>query len=101
VGYSDSNKDGGYWMANWALEKGQQALGEVCREYDVDMRILHGRGGTVGRGGGHSNEAILALSPVSNDGRIRFTEQGEGVSFRYSLASIARRQLEQIVNAGL
>src|SRR5699024_3035029 len=99
VGYSDTNKDGGYWMANWALEKGQQALGEVCREYDVDMRIFHGRGGTVGRGGGHSNEAILALPPVSNDGRIRFTEQGEVISFRYSLASIARRHLEQIVNA--
>ena len=99
VGYSDSNKDGGYWMANWALEKGQQDLGEVCREYNVDMRIFHGRGGTVGRGGGRSNEAILALPPVSNNGRIRFTEQGEVISFRYSLASIARRHLEQIVNA--
>ncbi len=99
LGYSDSNKDGGYWMANWALEKAQQDLGRVCREYDMDFRLFHGRGGTVGRGGGRSNKAILALPPISNNGRIRFTEQGEVISFRYSLASITRRHLEQIVNA--
>lgn len=99
LGYSDSNKDGGYWMANWALEKAQQKLGAVCREYDIDFRLFHGRGGTVGRGGGRSNQAILALPPISNNGRIRFTEQGEVISFRYSLASITRRHLEQIVNA--
>jgi len=99
LGYSDSNKDGGYWMANWALEKAQQQLGKVCRDYDTDFRLFHGRGGTVGRGGGRSNEAILALPPVSNNGRIRFTEQGEVISFRYSLTSIAHRHLEQIVNA--
>ncbi len=99
LGYSDSNKDGGYWMANWALEKAQLNLGKVCREYDMDFRLFHGRGGTVGRGGGRSNEAILALPPISNNGRIRFTEQGEVISFRYSLPSITRRHLEQIVNA--
>ena len=99
LGYSDSNKDGGYWMANWALEKAQHSLGKVCREYEVDFRLFHGRGGTVGRGGGRSNQAILALPPVSNNGRIRFTEQGEVISFRYSLAPITRRHLEQIVNA--
>ncbi len=99
LGYSDSNKDGGYWMANWALEKAQQSLGEVCRKYDIDFRLFHGRGGTVGRGGGRSNQAILALPPISNNGRIRFTEQGEVISFRYSLPSITRRHLEQIVNA--
>ncbi len=99
LGYSDSNKDGGYWMANWALEKAQQKLGAVCREYDIDFRLFHGRGGTVGRGGGRSNEAILALPPISNNGRIRFTEQGEVISFRYSLSAITRRHLEQIVNA--
>lgn len=99
LGYSDSNKDGGYWMANWALEKAQRSLGKVCRRYEVDFRLFHGRGGTVGRGGGRSNEAILALPPISNNGRIRFTEQGEVISFRYSLASITRRHLEQIVNA--
>ncbi|MCW9708610.1 phosphoenolpyruvate carboxylase [Fodinibius salsisoli] len=99
LGYSDSNKDGGYWMANWALEQGQQDLGKVCRKYDVDFRLFHGRGGTVGRGGGRSNQAILALPPISNNGRIRFTEQGEVISFRYSLPDITRRHLEQIVNA--
>ncbi|HKK46191.1 MAG TPA: phosphoenolpyruvate carboxylase [Balneolaceae bacterium] len=99
LGYSDSNKDGGYWMANWALEKAQQDLGEVCRKYDIDFRLFHGRGGTVGRGGGRSNQAILALPPISNNGRIRFTEQGEVISFRYSLPSITHRHLEQIVNA--
>ena len=99
LGYSDSNKDGGYWMANWALEKAQRDLGKECREFKVDFRLFHGRGGTVGRGGGRSNQAILALPPISNNGRIRFTEQGEVISFRYSLAPITRRHLEQIVNA--
>src|SRR5699024_6291719 len=99
VGYSDSNKDGGYWMANWALEKGQKDPGEVCRDYNVDMRIFHGRGGTVGRGGGRSNDAILALSPVRYNAGIEFTQNGAVISFTYTLASIARRHLEQIVNA--
>jgi len=99
LGYSDSNKDGGYWMANWALQKGQMELGRVLRKHDVDFRIFHGRGGTVGRGGGRSNRAILALPSVSNNGRIRFTEQGEIISFRYSLPDITRRHLEQVVNA--
>lgn len=99
LGYSDSNKDGGYWMANWALQKGQMELGRVLREYDVDFRLFHGRGGTVGRGGGRSNRAILALPSISNNGRIRFTEQGEIISFRYSLPDITRRHLEQVVNA--
>ncbi|WP_234567242.1 phosphoenolpyruvate carboxylase [Rhodohalobacter sp. 614A] len=99
LGYSDSNKDGGYWMANWALQKGQMELGRVLRDYGVDFRLFHGRGGTVGRGGGRSNRAILALPSISNNGRIRFTEQGEIISFRYSLPEITRRHLEQIVNA--
>lgn len=99
LGYSDSNKDGGYWMANWALDKAQYELGSVCRKYDVDFRLFHGRGGTVGRGGGQSNQAIVAMPAVANNGRIRFTEQGEVISFRYMLASITHRHLEQIVNA--
>ncbi len=99
LGYSDSNKDGGYWMANWALQKAQLQLGDVLRRHEVDFMLFHGRGGTVGRGGGHSNKAILALPSVSNTGRIRFTEQGEIISFRYSLPDITRRHLEQIVNA--
>lgn len=99
LGYSDSNKDGGYWMANWALQKAQLELGEVLRKHKIDFRLFHGRGGTVGRGGGRSNRAILALPSISNTGRIRFTEQGEIISFRYSLPDITRRHLEQVVNA--
>ncbi|TVQ66962.1 MAG: phosphoenolpyruvate carboxylase [Balneolaceae bacterium] len=99
LGYSDSNKDGGYWMANWSLQKAQTELGTMLRRKEVDFRLFHGRGGTVGRGGGRSNRAILALPAISNNGRIRFTEQGEIISFRYSLPEITRRHLEQIVNA--
>lgn len=99
LGYSDSNKDGGYWMANWALDKAQYELGTVCRNHEVDFRLFHGRGGTVGRGGGQSNQAIVAMPTVANNGRIRFTEQGEVISFRYMLSSITHRHLEQIVNA--
>lgn len=99
LGYSDSNKDGGYWMANWALQKAQLRLGKVLQKHDVDFRLFHGRGGSVGRGGGRSNRAILALPSISNNGRIRFTEQGEIISFRYSLPDITRRHLEQVVNA--
>ena len=99
LGYSDSNKDGGYWMANWALQKAQLELGDVMRKHKTDFRLFHGRGGTVGRGGGRSNRAILALPAISNNGRIRFTEQGEIISFRYSLPDITRRHLEQIINA--
>ena len=99
LGYSDSNKDGGYWTANWTLNKAQYDLGMVCRKYDIDFRLFHGRGGTIGRGGGQSNKAILAMPPVSNNGRIRFTEQGEVISFRYSLETIAHRHLEQLVHA--
>ncbi|NNE33689.1 MAG: phosphoenolpyruvate carboxylase [Rhodothermales bacterium] len=101
LGYSDSNKDGGYLMANWALHQAQHRLGKVCREYSVDFRLFHGRGGTVGRGGGRANEAILAMPQQSTNGRMRFTEQGEVISFRYASAEIAHRHLEQIVNATL
>ncbi len=99
LGYSDSNKDGGYWMANWALHRAQDALGRVCRRSAIDFRLFHGRGGTVGRGGGRANQAILAMPPAVHNGRIRFTEQGEVISFRYALPEIAHRHLEQIVNA--
>lgn len=99
LGYSDSNKDGGYWMANWALHKAQGAISRVARRNGVGVRLFHGRGGTVGRGGGRANQAILAMPPEAHNGGIRFTEQGEVISFRYALAAIARRHLEQIVHA--
>ena len=101
LGYSDSNKDGGYWMANWALHKSIHRLGTTCTEHDVDVRLFHGRGGTVGRGGGHTNQAIRALPSAVHNGRIRFTEQGEIISFRYALPDIARRHVEQLVSATL
>jgi phosphoenolpyruvate carboxylase len=101
LGYSDSNKDGGYWMANWALHKAINDLGIVCDTHDVDLRLFHGRGGTVGRGGGRTSQAIRALPPVVHNGRIRMTEQGEIISFRYALPDIARRHVEQLVNATL
>lgn len=99
LGYSDSNKDGGYWMANRALHLAQDALGRVCAKHGVDLRLFHGRGGTVGRGGGRANRAILSTPDAVHNGRIRFTEQGEVISFRYGLPDIARRHLEQIVSA--
>jgi phosphoenolpyruvate carboxylase len=101
LGYSDSNKDGGYWMANWALHRAQAGLARVCAEHGVELRLFHGRGGTVGRGGGRAGQAILAMPAAVHNGRIRFTEQGEVISFRYGREEIARRHLEQIVHAQL
>ncbi len=101
LGYSDSNKDGGYWMANWALHKAIDRLGKMATKHDIDQRLFHGRGGTVGRGGGHTYQAIRAMPPSIHNGRIRFTEQGEIISFRYALPDIARRHVEQLVSAML
>ena len=101
LGYSDSNKDGGFWMANWALHKGQELLSEVSRQNNIKVRVFHGRGGSVGRGGGRANQAIFAIPIQSRSGSMRFTEQGEVISFRYARPFIARRHLEQIVNAVL
>ncbi len=99
LGYSDSNKDGGYWVANWLLHRAQREVSDVCERSGIESRLFHGRGGTIGRGGGRANRAILAAPRESRTGRIRFTEQGEVISFRYSLAAIAHRHIEQIINA--
>ena len=99
LGYSDSNKDGGYWMANWALHKAKRHIGKICKDAGIDLRLFHGRGGTVGRGGGRAGQAIIAMPRIIHNGRIRFTEQGEVISFRYALPAIAHRHLEQIVRA--
>jgi len=101
VGYSDSNKDGGYTTANWELHLAQRALAAVCREQGVSLTLFHGRGGTVGRGGGPTNRAVLAQPPESVGGRLRLTEQGESVTNRYSNPALARRHLEQLVHAVL
>jgi phosphoenolpyruvate carboxylase len=101
LGYSDSSKDGGYLAANFALHDAQARLARCCDEAGVRLRLFHGRGGTVGRGGGRANRAILSQPPGSFQGSIRITEQGEVISFRYSLPPIAHRHLEQLVNASL
>ncbi|MFT5424998.1 MAG: phosphoenolpyruvate carboxylase [Phycisphaerales bacterium] len=101
LGYSDSNKDGGFLMANLALQRAQRAIANAVAQRDVDLRFFHGRGGTVGRGGGRAGKAILASPPAARTGRMRFTEQGEVISFRYALPEIARRHLEQILHASI
>jgi phosphoenolpyruvate carboxylase len=101
LGYSDSNKDGGFLMANVALHRAQQQLAVAATEANVSVRFFHGRGGTVGRGGGRAGRAILAAPRNAASGRLRFTEQGEVISFRYALPEIAHRHLEQILNAAI
>ncbi|MCW3061048.1 MAG: Phosphoenolpyruvate carboxylase [Capsulimonas sp.] len=101
VGYSDSNKDGGYVTANWKLYVAQTKLAEVSRKHGVALRIFHGRGGAVGRGGGPANKAILAQPPGSVQGRLKITEQGEVIAARYFDERIAYRNLEQTVHAVL
>lgn len=99
IGYSDSNKDAGFLSANWALYKAQEAVSQVCREAGVPLRIFHGRGTSIGRGGGPMGQAILAQPPGSLNGRMRITEQGEALSDRYADPDLAHRHLEQVVSA--
>lgn len=101
IGYSDSNKDGGYLMANWALYQAQETITRVAQEQSIRLTIFHGRGGTVARGGGPANRAIRAQPVGSINGRFRLTEQGEIIASRYSNPDLAHRHLEQIVNAVL
>lgn len=99
IGYSDSNKDVGFVAANWALYEAQRKLRDCGIVHGITMRLFHGRGGSIGRGGGPANEAILAQPPGSVGGQIKITEQGEVISDRYSLAVIAKRHLEQVLHA--
>ena len=101
LGYSDSNKDGGYLAANWALYRAELALVDAFRGAGIKLRLFHGRGGTVGRGGGPSYEAILAQPAGSVPGGLRITEQGEIIASKYSDPDLGRRNLETLVAATL
>lgn len=101
LGYSDSNKEGGFASANWALYKAQVELDAVAERYGVRLRLFHGRGGAVGRGGGPAGEAILSQPAGTLNGQIKMTDQGEMISDRYLDPYTAHRHLEQVVNAVL
>lgn len=101
LGYSDSNKDGGFLTANWELYKAEKTLVEVFRKHGIEMRLFHGRGGSVGRGGGPSYYGILAQPAGSVNGQIRLTEQGEVIASKYSDPATGQRNLETLLAATL
>jgi phosphoenolpyruvate carboxylase len=101
LGYSDSNKDGGFLTSGWELYQAEVALLRVFREHGVTMRLFHGRGGSVGRGGGPSYQAIMAQPAGTVNGQIRITEQGEVIASKYASPEVGRRNLELLMSAAL
>ncbi len=101
IGYSDSNKDVGYVASGWAAYRAQTQLAAVIGGHGASWRFFHGRGGAIGRGGGPTNSAILALPPGTVNGRLKMTEQGEVLTAKYAVPEIAHRELELAANATL
>ena len=101
IGYSDSAKDAGTTAAAWAQYRAQESLVRICREHEVELLLFHGRGGTVGRGGGPAHEAILSQPPGSVNGRFRTTEQGEMIRFKFGMPDIAEQNLNLYLAAVL
>ena len=101
IGYSDSNKDVGYLASGWGTYRAQSRIAEVLRRHGVSWIFFHGRGGAIGRGGGPTNDAILALPPGTVDGRLKMTEQGEVLTAKYTVGEIAHRELELTTSATL
>ena len=99
LGYSDSNKENGPLAAAWDLHRNARRLAEVADELGVELRLFHGRGGSISRGGGPMNEAMLALPPETATGEIKFTEQGEAIAEKFANPRIAERELEQMLDA--
>ncbi|QLC33970.1 phosphoenolpyruvate carboxylase [Halarchaeum sp. CBA1220] len=99
LGYSDSNKENGFLAANWALNEAQRKLAAITDDLGVELRLFHGRGGSISRGGGPMNEALLALPPETVTGEVKFTQQGESIAETYGNPYIAERNLEQMLNA--